>query len=54
MEYEVTFTKYYVYEVTAESEEEAFDSAYEDFVSDMRRPIANIFYDDVEVEEVGE
>lgn len=54
MEYKVTFTQYYTYEVTAENEEEAFDSAYEDFVSDMRSPIANTCYDDVEVEEVEE
>ncbi|MBQ2175325.1 MAG: hypothetical protein II453_09760 [Alphaproteobacteria bacterium] len=52
MKFEVTFTQYYTYEVEAESEDEAVDIAHMEFVSDMRSPVANTAYDDVEVEEV--
>lgn len=52
--YRVAFTQYYEYEVEAESESEAEDLAYEEFESEMRRPIANTCYDDVEVECIEE
>lgn len=50
-EYEVTFIKYYTYHVEAENEDEAIDIAEEDFRADMRSPIADTTYDNVEVEE---
>lgn len=50
MVYNVTFTKYYEYEVEAETEREAEDEARRQFVSDMMHPVADTFYDEVEVE----
>ena len=52
MNYKVYFTQYYSYEVEAEDEDAAVDLAYEDFESDMRRPIARTYYDECEVEEI--
>lgn len=54
MKYKVYFTQYYSYEVEAEDEDAAVDLAYEDFESDMRRPIARTYYDECEVEEIEE
>ena len=48
--YMVTFSQYHIYYVDAKDEEEAEDIAYKDFEADMRSPIANTFYDEVEVE----
>ena len=52
--YEVGFIQSYCYEIEADSEEEAFDKAMDDFLSDMRRPIANTDYDDYFIDEVKE
>lgn len=53
--YNVCFTKYYSYIVEADSEDEAFDLAYEDeFYRDTHSPIADYSYDEVEIEEVEE
>lgn len=49
MEYTVTFIKYYEYTVEAESAEEAVDEAYEVFRTQMRQPVADTTYDDIEV-----
>lgn len=54
MKYKVYFTQYYSYEVEAEDEDAAVDLAYEDFESDMRRPITRTYYDECEVEEIEE
>ena len=54
MRYSVCFTQYFEYEVEAENEDEAFDEAFEEFESDMRCPIANTNYDDVEIREIEE
>lgn len=51
-EYKIYFTKYYSYYVEADSEEEAIEIAEGDFEADMRCPIADTTYDEVEVEEV--
>ena len=51
-EYKIYFTKYYTYYVEAETEDEAIEIAEEDFCADMRCPIADTTYDEVEVEEV--
>ena len=49
--YTVTVTKYYTYEIEADDEDEAIESALEEyFYPEMRCPIADCFYDDVEVE----
>ncbi len=50
MKYYVNFIQYHEYEVEADSESEAEDKAYEEFASDMRRPIAQCWYDDVEID----
>lgn len=50
-EYEVTFIKYYTYYVEAENKNEAIDIAENDFRADMRSSIADVTYDQVEVEE---
>ena len=54
MKYRVSFIQWYDYYVEADSEEEAVDIAEENFVSDMRTPIANTTYDEVNVYEVEE
>lgn len=48
--YIVTFTQYHTYEVEAEDEWEARDKAHREFESDMYSPIANPYYDEIEVE----
>lgn len=49
--YTVIFTKYYTYCVEADNPDEACDLAYEEFRSEMRYPIADTTYDEVEVAE---
>ena len=48
MSYRVYFTKYYTYYVEAENEDEAIEIAKEVFRADMRCPIADTTYDEVE------
>jgi len=50
-EYRVRFTQYYSYLVEAENEDEAFEIAEGLFEGDMRVPVANTVWDDVEVNE---
>ena len=50
MKYQVCFTKYYFYDVEADNEEEAIDIAEREFNSDMKCPIADTTYDEVEVD----
>lgn len=54
MKYRVTFCQYSVYDVEADSEDDAIDKGYEEFRVEMSRPIANTVYDEVEVEEIEE
>lgn len=51
MKYTVMFTKYYEYEVDAESRNEAKKEAIRCFENDMYSPITDTSYDDIEVEE---
>ena len=51
--YKVTYTQYSTYEVEAENEQDALTLAYCEFESDMRYPVANTIYDEVEVEEIS-
>ena len=51
MKYRVVITRYHEYSVDADNENEAEKEAIRLFESDMRRPIADTFYDDIEVEE---
>ena len=49
--YTVTFIKYYTYDIEADNEDEAIDLAFdENFYPEMRHPIADYTYDEVEVE----
>lgn len=48
--YEVTFTQYYIYEVEAKNDYDAQEKAYKEYEADMRYPVANTIYDEVEVE----
>ena len=41
MNYKVIFEQYHSYYVEADSEEEAFNKAHDEFISDMQYPIAN-------------
>ena len=50
--FEIIFTRYYSYDIEAETEDEAVEEAKEMFVTDMRYPIAG--YDDIEVIEMEE
>jgi hypothetical protein len=52
--YEVGFIQSHCYEIEADSEEEAFDKAMEEFLDDMHRPIANTDYDDYFIDELDE
>ena len=48
--YNVTYVQYHSYTVEADSEDEAEFIAYNEFVSDMRHPVASTYYDDIEIE----
>ena len=48
MKYEVTFTRYHSYDIEADNEDEAIELAEEEFESDMRSPIADCYYDEVD------
>lgn len=48
-EYKICFIKYYTYCVEAETEDEAIEIAENEFVTEMRCPIADTTYDEVEV-----
>lgn len=50
MNYKVVFEQYHTYEVDAKDEDEAFDVAYKEFISDMRCTVANTWYDSVDIE----
>ena len=50
MNYTVTFVQYHTYNVEANSDSDAEDKAYREFRDDMRSSIANLHYDDVEIE----
>ena len=50
MKYYVSFIQYHNYEVEADNESEAENKAYKQFASDMRRPVAQTWYDDVEID----
>lgn len=50
MTYKVTFVQYHTYTVDAEDEDNAFHEAYDEFQSDMHYPVANTWYDYVDVE----
>ena len=55
MKYKVCFTKFYIYEVEADTEDEAIDYAFEhDFYDDMFSNIADYTYDEVETWESEE
>ena len=50
MEYLVTVTQYHEYYVDAEDENEAQKLGIKEFKADMRRAVADIHYDEVDVE----
>lgn len=50
MEYLVTVTQYHEYYVDAEDENEAQKLGIKEFEADMRRSVADIHYDEVDVE----
>ena len=49
MNYTVTFIQYHTYDVEAEDDYEAENKAYKEFASDMRHPVAQTWYDEVEI-----
>lgn len=49
-EYLVTVTQYHEYYVDAEDEDEAQKLGIKEFKADMRRAVADIHYDEVDVE----
>lgn len=51
-QYTVVYTQYYSYTVEANNENEAESLAYDMFETDMRYPVANTSYDEVEIERV--
>lgn len=48
--YRIVFTEYYDFEVEAENEDEAYEIGYDMYGTVKRCPIANLCYDEVEVE----
>ena len=48
--YVVTFTQYYTYQVEANNEQEAENTAYGLFKQEMCYPVANTSYDELEIE----
>ena len=50
MTYKVIFTQHYEYEVKAKNDSEAHDRAYKEFEAEMRYPVANTIYDEIEIE----
>jgi hypothetical protein len=51
--YRVCFIKYYTYEIEADNEDEAIDIAEDErFYPEMRSPIADCTYDEVECDEL--
>ena len=50
MKYYVSFIQYHNYEVEADNESEAENKAYNQFANDMRYPVAQTWYDDVEID----
>ena len=52
--FRVYVTQYYSYEVEADDENEAERLGLEEFYADMRYPIANTSYDEIDVEEIDE
>ena len=48
--YRVIFTQYYEYEVDANNDNEAHDKAYKELEAEMRYPVANTIYDEIEIE----
>ena len=52
--YNVTFIRYDSYCVEANSDSEAENKAYEEWVAERKIPIAETCYDEVEVEELDE
>lgn len=52
--YEVGFIQSHCYEIEADSEEEAFNKAMDEFLDDMHRPIADTNYDDYFIDKVDE
>lgn len=54
MKYRVTFFRSYTTEVTAASEDLAYNQALEDFYDFCRRPVANTEYDDVAINAIDD
>lgn len=52
--YNVCFTKYWIYTVEADSEDEAYDLAYEKFDCDMHSSISTCCYDYCDIECIDE
>lgn len=48
--YLVTFTQYHQYEIEADSQDAACNIGYNVFAADMKIPVANTLYDEVEAE----
>lgn len=54
MRYQVTFTKYYFYDVEGHDVNTAIDEAYKLFRSEMTCPIADTSYDQLDIEPLDE
>lgn len=52
--FRVYITQYHTYEIEAEDEWEAENLALKEFEADMRCPIADTHYDEIDVEEIEE
>lgn len=52
--YNVDFIQHWFYTVEAKDEDEAFDLAHKEFISDMRSSVACTIYDDCQIECIEE
>lgn len=50
MRYTVRFEQHHTYEVEADSKDEAFNKAHDEFLSDMYYPTANTWYTSVDID----
>ena len=52
MKANITITRYYCYEVEGDTERDCVNNALDQFCSDVGRPVASFWYDDIDIEEI--
>lgn len=52
MKQKITFAQYHTYWVEGENDEDCMGKAIDEFERDMRYPVARVWYDECEAEEI--